>query len=197
MSLSDGYTELAPGKIANVATFLEMRAPRPISVVDAPAGASLQRLGAADVNAYRDVMRQVGAPYLWCSRLQLSGEELQSLIGNPDVEAYTVRVSGSDEGLLELDFRLPYECELRFFGVTEQLIGKGYGRWLMHEALRLAWARPIERFWLHTCNLDHPNALAFYVRAGFVPYKRKVEVSDDPRLNGLLPRDAAPHIPVI
>jgi hypothetical protein len=50
---------------------------------------------------------------------------------------------------------------------------------------------------VHTCTLDHPAALAFYQRSGFVAYRRQVEIDDDPRLDGTLPADAAPHVPLI
>jgi hypothetical protein len=67
----------------------------------------------------------------------------------------------------------------------------------MNHALETAWSHPIERFWLHTCTLDHPNALAFYRRTGFVPYERKVEVYDDPRSLKLTRSDAAPLVPIL
>ncbi len=66
----------------------------------------------------------------------------------------------------------------------------------MAHAIALAWSRPIRRFWVHTCNFDHPSALAFYQRAGFRPYATMVEVTEDPRLLGLLPKSAAPHVPL-
>ena len=53
------------------------------------------------------------------------------------------------------------------------------------------------RSWLHTCTLDHPQALTFYQRSGFTPYRREVEVADDPRLIGKAPRHAAAHVPII
>ncbi len=106
-------------------------------------------------------------------------------------------VDGRDEGLLELDFRVPGECELAFFGVTPALVGHGAGRWLMNRAVALAWSRPIRRFWVHTCALDAPEALPFYLRSGFAPYARKVEVYDDPRLTGVLPTTAAPQVPMV
>ncbi|MBV9333836.1 MAG: GNAT family N-acetyltransferase, partial [Candidatus Eremiobacteraeota bacterium] len=59
------------------------------------------------------------------------------------------------------------------------------------------WSRSIGRFWLHTCTLDHPGALAFYRRTGFTPYARKVEVFDDPRYLGLTRADAAPGVPIL
>ena len=84
-----------------------------------------------------------------------------------------------------------------FFGVTAKLVGSGAGRWLMNRALEIAWSRPVTRVWLHTCTFDHPAALAFYQRSGFRPFRRQVEVVDDPRLDGTVPRDVAKHVPII
>jgi GNAT superfamily N-acetyltransferase len=99
--------------------------------------------------------------------------------------------------LLELDFRAENECELVFFGLVREAIGRGVGRFMMDRAIALAWRRPIRRFWVHTCHFDHPAALAFYQRSGFQPYAFMVEIMDDPRLTGVLPRSAAPHVPSI
>ena len=65
---------------------------------------------------------------------------------------------------------------------------------LMRRALERAWSRPISRFWVHTCTLDHQAAVEFYQRSGFTAFKRGVEVVDDPRLQcasaELVPVDA-------
>ena len=107
-------------------------------------------------------------------------------------------MAGAQEaGLLELDFRTPHECELSFFGLTLPLLGTGAGRWLMNRAIERAWSRPIRRFWVHTCTFDHQDALAFYLRSGFRPFRLEIEYADDPRVTGLLPRSAAPHVPLI
>jgi GNAT superfamily N-acetyltransferase len=124
-------------------------------------------------------------------------EELMDVIGDPNEEIYAVEYDGADEGLLELDFRRSGQCEIVYFGLTARLLGTGVGRWLMERTLELAWSKPITRLWVHTCSLDHPNALDFYRRSGFVPYQRKIEIADDPRLTGLVPRDAAPQIPLL
>jgi GNAT superfamily N-acetyltransferase len=98
---------------------------------------------------------------------------------------------------LELDFRVPGECELAFVGLVPDLAGQGHGRWLLAEALRLAWRDGISRVHVHTCTLDHPAALTAYRRAGFVPIKRAIETFPDPRLTGLLSLDCAPHWPLL
>lgn len=197
MPLADGYADLPPGKLANVVTCLEMRhlaSPRTEYDVD---GMAIERLVEADTQRYRALVRRVGESSLWQSPLLITDEQFANLIRDPDVEYYVFRAGGCDEGILQLDFRQSGECELGLFGVTELLRGTGAARKLMNFAIARAWSRPIERLWLHTCTLDHPNALPFYIRSGFVPYKRQIEIHDDPRLIGLYPRTAAQNVPLI
>jgi GNAT superfamily N-acetyltransferase len=195
--LSDGYTDVPEGKIAAVVTSLEMLAP-PRPRPDPPeAPWTLRRVVDPDLNWFRDLYRRVGQDWLWFSRLQLTDDALAAVIRDRAVELYALEYLRGHEGLLELDFRQAGVCELSFFGVTPGLVGKGAGRWLMNHALELAWSRPIRRFWVHTCTLDHPRALAFYLRSGFSAFRRQVEVADDPRNSGILPRNAASEIPIM
>ncbi|HEX2554766.1 MAG TPA: GNAT family N-acetyltransferase [Microvirga sp.] len=192
----NGYTDLPPGKIATVVTYLEMtRRPRLKARPKDPAW-RLVRID-RDIPRYRALFRRVGEPWLWFSRLAMPEAQLAAILGHPDVEAYALQDAGGDIGLVELDFRRSGECELQYFGVVPERVGTGAGRHLMDRAIRRAFARPVARFMLHTCSLDHPAALPFYLRSGFVPTKRAIEVADDPRLTGRVPRGAAPQVPVI
>ena len=67
----------------------------------------------------------------------------------------------------------------------------------MDQAITLAWAEPITRFHVHTCTLDSPGALGFYIRSGFTPTRRMVEIADDPRLTGLIDAEKAGHVPIL
>ena len=67
----------------------------------------------------------------------------------------------------------------------------------MNYAINAAFAKPIKRFWVHTCTLDDPRAVSFYLRSGFNAYERRVEVADDPRLMGEAPMDIQPDLPII
>jgi GNAT superfamily N-acetyltransferase len=197
VNLPDGYTDLPAGKIAAIQTFLEMREPPPLRQVTTPAATTLRHVAAPDADWYLALFHKIGDEYLWFSRLVMPRDELETIINDPHEAIYVVEQGGSEEGLLELDFRTPGECEIAYLGLTAKLVGAGIGRWLMNRAIELAWAKPISRFWVHTCNLDHPNALEFYRRSGFTPYARKLEIGDDPRLSGLVPRAAAPQIPIL
>ena len=189
--------EVPAGRIAAVVTSLEMLAPPALRANKAQLDLRLRRAVRPDLGWYRSLFRRVGQDWLWLSRLRMEDERLGAVLEDPLVEIHALRRGSKDEGLLELDFRTPEACELGFFGLAPDLIGTGAGRWLMNRALEIVWSRPVKRFWIHTCTLDHPDALAFYLRSGFRPFRRHVEIGDDPRLDGTLPRDAASHFPVL
>lgn len=187
-----------PGKIASVVTSLEMTArPAKRPVPASPPGLEIRRVERPDLARYRALFRRVGEEWLWFSRLRLSDAALAAIVHDPRVELHVAMVEGRDEGILELDFRVEGEVELAFFGLAGGLVGRGAGRALMEVAIERAWAARPRRFWVHTCTLDHPGAVAFYMRSGFVPYRRQIEIEDDPRLDGTADPAAAAHHPVL
>jgi GNAT superfamily N-acetyltransferase len=197
-TLSEGYHDVPAGKIAAVVTSLEMREPPPPrQPPPARSDVSIARVGQPSADWYRNLYSRIGQDWLWFSRLKMSGAELEAIIHNPDVEVSALERAGEAIGLLELDFRTAGECELAFFGLIPTEIGRGLGRLLMSDAVARAWSKPIRRFWVHTCTLDHPGALGFYIRSGFSPFRRQVEIADDPRLSGVFGQSAAPHVPIV
>lgn len=190
-------TPVPAGKVATIVTSLEMRTrPRPRPMPDSEL--RLVPWPEPTLDAYRALFRRVGEPWLWFSRLIMADAALKAIIHDPKVEIFAVvDRRGIEVGMLELDFRKPPDCELAFFGLVPELAGRGHGRWLMAQALARAWAPEIACVWVHTCTLDHPSALSFYRAQGFTAYQREVEMFDDPRLSGHLPREAAPHVPII
>lgn len=192
-----GYADIPPGKIASVVTFLEMTSQPPHRATTTRDDLALARMNKPDLDWYRGLFRDVGQDYLWFSRLVMSDDDLRRTIHDPRVEIYRLKHNDADAGFIELDGRIDGEIELAFFGVRPALIGKGLGRFMMQAGLDRVWSRPITRFWVHTCTLDHPDALRFYIASGFKPYRRMIEVVDDPRRIGVLPRNAAPAIPIL
>jgi GNAT superfamily N-acetyltransferase len=197
LDLPNDYYDLPPGKLANIATFLDMKALPARKLAPFTADLSLVPIGNMSLDDYRAAFKAVGENLLWFSRLLMSDEKLQSVLSNPAIDSYLFKRDGKMVGLLELNFEDMANCELAFFGLVPDAVGGGLGRALMDEALRRAFTKPIGRIWLHTCTLDHPLALPFYLRSGFTPYARKVELHDDPRHQGKLPLSAAPQIPLL
>jgi GNAT superfamily N-acetyltransferase len=193
----NGFMRVAPGKVATIVTSLEMTAaPSPAATVNPPAGTKLTLIERPGVDWYRQLFRKVGEEWLWFSRLRMTGAELTSVIQDPAVAVHLLTFDGAEAGILELDFRVPGDCEIAFFGLAPPYVGRGIGGYLMREAIARAWSRPIRRLWLHTCTLDSPAALQVYRHMGFRPYMQQVEIADDPRIKGELPRSMARHVPI-
>lgn len=192
-----GLTRVPDDQVATIVTTLEMtERPRARALPDAPL--RLVRWDGPALDKYRALFRRVGAPWLWFSRLVMDDAALTAIIHDPRVEVYAVLDrAGIEVGMLELDLRTDGACEIGYFALIPELAGRGLGRWLMAQALMLAWRGGVTRVWLHTCTLDHPRALGFYRAQGFVPTGRTVETFVDPRVTGLLPADAAPHVPLL
>ncbi|KHS45655.1 GCN5-like N-acetyltransferase [Novosphingobium subterraneum] len=199
-ALPRGFHNVAPGDLACVVTSLEMRQPpaglrRLVPEGDVPV--QLVRWKDCAPEKYRLLYRRVGEPWLWWSRLAMSDAELAAIIHDPQVQVHAVVDRARVEvGMLELDFRAAGTCEIAFFGLIPGATGKGLGKWLMRRALQMAWVPGVERVWVHTCTLDDPRALGFYMGQGFAPYARHVEIFPDPRVAGLL-RESAGTEPII
>lgn len=190
----DGYTDLPPGKIAAIVTFLEMlqqpALPSQIKV-------QLRPILNSGLEDYRALYRAVGEDWLWESRLRMSDERLSAILHHPANELFSAMSGDVEVGIVELDRRKADDVEITFFGLKPQGIGQGLGSAMMTEALRRAWQDDTRRVWLHTCTLDHPGAIGFYRHCGFIPYRRAIDVFDDPRTKGHIDASAAPQFPII
>jgi GNAT superfamily N-acetyltransferase len=192
-----GLIPVSDREVATVVTTLEMRERPPLRPApDAPL--RLVRWAAPALDRYRTLFARVGAPWLWFSRLSMADARLEAILRDPAIEVYAVEDrAGVEVGMLELDFSGTGACKIAYLGLVPELTGQGRGRWLMHHALTLGWRKGVDRMWVHTCTLDHPRALGFYRASGFTATKRTLETFRDPRLDGTLPREAAPHVPLL
>ncbi len=179
-----GRFQRSDGKLDMVITYLEMRR-RPNRLVRyLPRALAINRAHSPTVSFYRYLYNIVGAPWLWYERRRLDDSTLRAIIHNPKVEVYVLYVDGVPAGFAELDRRTSDEVELAYFGLAPEFIGRGLGRYLLDWALNEAWRDDPRRVWVHSCNFDHPKAIAVYQRAGFVPYRQETKRIDDPRSDG-------------
>jgi len=127
---------------------------------------------------YRFLYEAVGGPWQWTSRKKLSDEQLAAIIHDPRDENHVLHVEGVPAGFAELDRRVDGEIELVQFGLMPEFIGQGLGRYFLQWTIDKAWSYGPKRFWLHTCNLDHPVAIPNYQKAGFAVYKEEIKPSE-------------------
>lgn len=129
------------------------------------------------VHFYRYLYETVGRDHVWVERTRMSDEALAGIVQDERVELYVLYCEGAPAGYAELDFRKMPNAELAYFGLIKDFIGRGLGGFLLATAIDIAWAKPIERLWVHTNTLDHPRALPLYQQMGFVPYAQtKTEI---------------------
>lgn len=192
----DGITPLPPGHVAAIKTYLERDAALG-ALPAAPRSFELIRLRGADAARYRALFEALGLRWLWWSRLQLTSNALTAILDSPQVEAYAVAENGKDIGLLEWDFSQIKAPELAFLGLIDEATGRGLGRSLMAATIERLSRAPATKIRVNTCTFDSPAALQFYRRCGFKVVLQAVEIVPDPRLTGVLPREAAPHVPIV
>lgn len=196
MPVAAGADRLAPGKLRQTITDLEMTAP-PRSLCPGAPDPSLGPPVRLDPDAYRALYRAVGEHWLWWERLALTDADLAAILDDPRVEVRMLRVDGEIAGYSEIDRRADDgSVEIAFLGLKPAFTSRGLGRALLAQTLLAAWKQGARRVWLHTCNHDHPGALGLYRSAGFRIVRRKSVLIDDPRRAGLLPLTAAPHVPL-
>lgn len=192
--IPEGMHDIPAGHTPAVVTYLDMTAPAMSGAKPFPAGFSATR-EVPSIADYRALFRAIGAPWLWSSRLVIDEDKLSAILARDSTEVWVIRQGDRAIGLVELAFEDNGECELAYFGIVKEATGQGLGGPMMALAQSRAFARDIKRFYVHTCNWDDPRALAFYQKAGFIPYKIAVEVFPDPRVQGIHPVDTAPHVP--
>lgn len=153
--------------------YLEMLAPTHRTVPAPRNGLSVVHVESPSVAYYRSLYDSVDKEFYWLSRRKMTDEALVAILGDPLNEMHVLHVDGTPAGFAELDRRKPDEIELTQFGLTGDFIGQGLGKWFLQWTIDKAWCYGPNRFWLHTCTLDHPNALPNYTKSGFVLYKQE------------------------
>ncbi len=118
--------------------------------------------------------KQVGKKHRWIDRLSWSDEKWINYISNKNLETYIICESEKLVGFFEL-LNNPelQETEISYFGLLEEYIGKGIGGYALSVAIRKSFEKNIRRVWLHTCTLDHPNALKNYIARGMTIFKKE------------------------
>jgi GNAT superfamily N-acetyltransferase len=126
---------------------------------------------------YRMCYRAVGEAFHWFDRWDWSDEEITQHLADPANQLFVATRGTSTK---QADLAGWYELrrvaeddsvEIAYFGIVAREFGRGFGKHLLSAAVRDAWALAPSRVWLHTCTLDHPNALPNYIARGFTPYR--------------------------
>ena len=116
--------------------------------------------------------KQIGKRHQWVDRLIWQDKDWLKYISNENLRTYIFKRENDLVGYFELIFN-NNDCEIAYFGILEEFIGKGYGGFLLSEALKIGFKRA-NRIWVHTCSLDHPNAIENYKSRGMKIFKTEI-----------------------
>ncbi len=116
----------------------------------------------------------VGARHEWTDWHRRPRADLEAFVGDPRVELYTLLGHGWPAGFFVLDTRDPAACNLAYFGLVPEAVGRGLGTYLLHTAIHMGWDKQgVSRLTVNTNTLDHPAALPLYQKSGFSPVRRE------------------------
>lgn len=115
----------------------------------------------------------VGGPWHWYERLSWSRAQWLDCLASPARKTWVAYVAGEPAGYFELFDHGSRNIELAYFGLVPHRIGQGFGKALLFDAIDEARNLDACRLWLHTCDMDHPAALANYQQCGFSIFREE------------------------
>ena len=119
--------------------------------------------------------KNIGKKHRWVDRLIWNEEQWIDYVSSSKVKTYVLKNKDDLVGFFELILYLEkQEVEIAYFGILEEYQNKKLGSFLLSEAIKKSFNENINRVWLHTCSLDHENALKNYLARGMKIFKSEI-----------------------
>ena len=116
--------------------------------------------------------KQIGSDHRWIDRLVWDDQKWVSYVSNPNVKTFVLKENDDLVGYFEqIINQEKNDCEIAYFGILKEFYGKKYGAHLLSLAITKCFEKKINKIWLHTCSLDHENALKNYLSRGMKIFK--------------------------
>jgi ribosomal protein S18 acetylase RimI-like enzyme len=116
--------------------------------------------------------KNIGKNYQWIDRLVWTDLNWKDYISNDQLFTHILKDKSEIVGYFELLFnKQSKQAEIAYFGIFEEYYGKKLGGYLLSEAIKSSFNMGCERVWVHTCSLDHKNALKNYLARGMKNFK--------------------------
>ena len=119
--------------------------------------------------------KNIGNKHKWVYRLIWNEEQWINYVSNENVKTYILKCKNDLVGFFELiHHQEKKEVEIAYLGILEEYQDKKLGSHLLSEAIKISFKNKIDRVWVHTCTLDHKNALKNYITRGMKIFKTEV-----------------------
>ena len=119
--------------------------------------------------------KNIGKKHKWVDRLIWNEQKWIDYVSSEKVKTYVLKNKDDLVGFFELIFHFEKkEVEIAYFGILEEYQNKRLGSFLLSEAIKISFDENVNRVWLHTCSLDHKNALSNYIARGMRIFKSEI-----------------------
>ena len=138
---------------------------------------SLNLLDPSDFQLNKFFYKNVGKDHKWIDRLVWSDNQWIDYVSNKNLRTFIFKKKDDLVGFFELIFNPEKkEIEIAYFGLLEEYRNKKLGSYLLSQAIKKSFENNIIRVWLHTCSLDHKNALNNYIARGMKIFKTETVI---------------------
>ena len=121
--------------------------------------------------------KNVGKKYKWVDRLIWTETQWIDYVSNKKVKTYIFKNKNDLAGFFELISHVEKkEIEIAYFGLLEEFQNKKLGSFLLTKAIKISFTDNVKRVWVHTCSLDHKNALNNYIARGMKIFKTEIVI---------------------
>ena len=158
--------------------YLDIISLKNLSEIDKPSNNFDVRLvNPPDFQLNKFFYKEIGKKHRWIDRLVWNDKNWIDYLNTEGISTYILKYKKDLVGYFEQIFhKSDFETEIAFFGILEEYMGKKLGSYLLSEAIKKSFERGSKRVWVHTCSLDHKNALSNYLSRGMHIYKTEIAI---------------------
>ena len=133
---------------------------------------SVELVDKKDFQLNKFFYKNIGKNCHWIDRLVWTDINWIQYVSDEKLFTYILKEKNEIAGYFELIFSGDIkEAEIAYFGILEEYFGKRLGGYLLSEAIKISFSIGALRLWVHTCSLDHKNALLNYQSRGMKIFK--------------------------
>ena len=133
---------------------------------------SVNLVNPVDFQLNKFFYKNIGKNHHWVDRLVWTEKQWIDYVSNKNVKTYVLKISNDLAGYFELNLHSEKnEVEIAYLGLLEEYQNKKLGSYLLSNAIKNSFLNKPKRVWVHTCSLDHKNALNNYIARGMKIFK--------------------------
>ena len=155
--------------------YLEINSIKDLNEVIKPSkDCSLNLLEPINFKLNKFFYKNIGKNHHWVDRLVWSDKQWIEYTSSKKVKTYFLKKDIDLAGFFELIFHQEEnEVEIAYLGLLEEYHNQKLGSYLLSEAIKNSFSYNPKRVWVHTCSLDHKNALKNYISRGMKVFKKE------------------------